>query len=66
MSELTLNPEAAVRDGDKLIRVPALADAAAFADAPRKGQSTRGLRRRFTATRLAAPADDGLRLFRVY
>lgn len=64
MSDLTLKPEA-LNTGDKLIAVPALAETAELA-APRKGTTLRSLRRRFSATRLAQPSDDGLRPFRVY
>jgi len=67
MSDLDLKPESAsLMSGDKLITVPALDNAAAIGAAARQGQSTRAPRRRFSATRLAPPIDDGFRLFRVY
>jgi len=67
MSESNLNADGGgLQAGEQLAGVATLADAAAVGSAARSGQSTRGLRRRFNATRLAAPSDDGLRPFRVY
>lgn len=67
MSDLNFKPEAcALAAGDKQISVPALDDAAAAGSAARGGTSGRGVRRRFNATRLAQPIDDGFRPFRVY
>jgi hypothetical protein len=67
MSNLNLKPESTgLLAGDKLISVPTLDNAAAIAAAARHGHSTRAVRRRFAATRLAQPVDDGFRPFRVY
>lgn len=67
MSELNFGPEAAnLQSGDKSISVPALDDAAATAAASGDGHGGRAPRRRFSATRLARPIDDGFRPFRVY
>ena len=67
MSDLNFKPESpALQAGDKQISVPALDDAAAVGAAARGGNSGRGVRRRFNATRLAQPIDDGFRPFRVY
>jgi|HubBroStandDraft_2_1064218.scaffolds.fasta_scaffold667167_1 hypothetical protein len=67
MSELNFKPQAGeLQTGDKLIGVPMLDDAASTAAAVRDGRSARAARRRFGATRLAQPIDDGFRPFRVY
>jgi hypothetical protein len=67
MSDLTFTPEAASdHAGDRLISVPTLDNAAAIGAAARSGHSTRAVRRRFSATRLSQPIDDGFRPFRVY
>jgi hypothetical protein len=67
MSELTLRPDPDVgQAGDKLIGVPALTAAAHASTGVRKGLATRGLRRRFSATRLLRADDNGFRPFRVY
>jgi hypothetical protein len=67
MSELNFKPESpGLSAGDKLISVPALDDAAAVGAAARGGNDGRAVRRRFSATRLAQPIDDGFRPFRVY
>jgi hypothetical protein len=67
MSNLDFNPNSTgLLAGDKLISVPTLDNAAAIAAAVRHGHSTRAVRRRFAATRLAQPVDDGFRPFRVY
>ncbi|MCC7462425.1 MAG: hypothetical protein IT480_08180 [Gammaproteobacteria bacterium] len=64
MSELTFQPEAAAqRVGEKTLAVPALINGTPAGNGRRPG--TRGLRRRFNATRLQIE-DDGFRLFRVY
>jgi hypothetical protein len=67
MSDLNFKTESpALQAGDKQISVPALDDAAAVGAAARGGSSGRAVRRRFNATRLAQPIDDGFRPFRVY
>ena len=67
MSDLTFKPDTAGQgSGDRRIGVPTLDDAAASGAAGRSGQGTRAVRRRFNATRLAPPIDDGFRPFRVY
>ena len=67
MSDLTFKPDTAGQgSGDRRVGVPTLDDAAALGAAERSGQSTRAVRRRFNATRLAPPIDDGFRPFRVY
>jgi hypothetical protein len=67
MSDLTFKPDMVGHgSGDRRISVPTLDDAAAVGAAGRSGQSTRAVRRRFTATRLAQPIDDGFRPFRVF
>ncbi len=66
MNELNLKPDHdAGHGGDKQLAVPALAGAATLSAARRSGVGLRSPRRRFRATRLA-PADDGLRPFRIY
>jgi len=67
MSDLTFNPDTAGQgSGDRRVGVPTLDDAGALGAAGRSGQGTRAVRRRFNATRLAPPIDDGFRPFRVY
>lgn len=67
MSELNFKPDMpGLTAGDKQFCVPALDDAAAVGAAARGGTGGRGVRRRFNATRLAQPIDDGFRPFRVY
>ena len=67
MSDLNFKPDSpGMQAGDKLIGVPTLDDAAAVGAAARGGNDGRAVRRRFNATRLAQPIDDGFRPFRVY
>jgi hypothetical protein len=67
MSELTFKPDTAGQgSGDRRLGVPTLDDACALGAAGRSGQGGRAVRRRFNATRLAPPIDDGFRPFRVY
>jgi hypothetical protein len=67
MCDLSLKLDTASQaGGDRRIAVPTLDDAGAPGAAGRSGQSTRAVRRRFSATRLAQPIDDGFRPFRVY
>jgi hypothetical protein len=67
MSDLTLKLDTAGQvSGDRRIAVPTLDDAGALGTAGRGGQSGRAVRRRFNATRLAQPNDDGFRPFRVF
>jgi hypothetical protein len=67
MSNLNFKPESgSLASGDKRIAVPSLDNAAVIGAAARDGQSGRAVRRRFGATRLAQPIDDGFRPFRVY
>jgi hypothetical protein len=67
MSDLTFKPDtASPGSGDRRIGVPTLDDAAALGAAGRGGYSTRAVRRRFNATRLAPSIDDGFRPFRVF
>jgi hypothetical protein len=67
MNDLTFKPDTAGQaSGDRRIAVPTLDDAGAPGAAGRSGASTRAVRRRFSATRLAHPIDDGFRPFRVF
>lgn len=67
MNGLNLKTEtAAVRSADRLDGMPALPGAAATAADTRQGERGSAPRRRFGATRMLQPFDDGLRLFRVY
>jgi len=67
MSELNFKPEpAGLSGGDKLISIPAADAAMAAAGGTRGAQPSRNQRRRFSATRLLPPGDDGFRLFRVF
>ena len=65
MSDLTLKPDPdQLQAGDKRLAVPMLSPRDGGCGVSRRVAGR--ARRRFSATRLAAPIDDGFHLFRVY